>query len=307
MQKVNRKTEAKLVIATMFVVVCWAYSPIGIHLGLASYSPGQLALLRFIIASIFMGIVAIYQGVQVPKVKDIPLLFVLGFFAVALHHIALNFGQRGVSAGAASVLAQSTPIFTVIISRCVLKERINLWRWCCVFCGMIGALIVVIGDKGIGNISLNGLLILVAACSWSVYFILQKRYSQSYSTLTMVCYTVWTGTVVLLVFSPGLLDSMQASNFQVNFAVVILGIFPSALAYVAWAYVLSHTEVSKISIVLYLIPPTAMVMASFILGELPSILVVLGGGIVILSVLAMSLEKVCRHNVFVKSGHGKTR
>ena len=74
-----KKVKGKVAIAAMFVVLCWAYSPIGIHLGLASYSPGQLALLRFIIASIFMGIVAMYQGVQVPKVKDMPLLFVLGF------------------------------------------------------------------------------------------------------------------------------------------------------------------------------------------------------------------------------------
>ncbi|WP_417528316.1 DMT family transporter [Marinomonas shanghaiensis] len=286
-----KKVKGKVAIAAMCVVLCWAYSPIGIHLGLASYSPGQLALLRFIVASLFMAMVAMFLGVQMPKVKDIPLLFTLGFFAVALHHIALNFGQRGMSAGAASVLAQSTPIFTVIIARCVLKERTTVWRWCCVLGGMIGALIVVMGDKGLGNFSLNGLLILVAACSWSVYFILQKRYSQRYSTLTMVCYTVWTGTVILLVFSPGLLTSMLNSSALVSLAVLLLGIFPSALAYVAWAYVLSYSEVSKVSVVLYLIPPTAMVMAAFILGESPSVLVLLGGGMVILSVLAMSLEK----------------
>jgi drug/metabolite transporter (DMT)-like permease len=284
----------KLACAALFVVLCWAYSPIGIHIGLEVYSAGQLALLRFLIASAFMAIVAMSHGVQMPKRQDLPLLFLLGFFAVALHHIALNFGQRGVSAGASSVLAQSTPIFTVIISRCVLKEAVSVWRWCCVLGGMVGAFIVVVGDKGIGAISLNGVLILLAACSWSVYFILQKRYTTRYNTLTMVCYTVWTGTAVLLIFSPGLLASMMASHVPVNFAVVLLGVFPSALAYVAWAYVLSRTEVSKVSIVLYLIPPTAILMASFILGERPSLWVVLGGGVVLLSVMSMGLENQFR-------------
>jgi drug/metabolite transporter (DMT)-like permease len=280
----------KLACAALFVLLCWAYSPIGIHIGLEAYSPGQLALLRFLIASAFMAMVAMYHGVQIPKRQDLPLLFLLGFFAVALHHITLNFGQRGASAGAASVLAQSTPIFTVIISRCVLKETVSVWRWCCILGGMMGAFIVAVGDKGIGKISLNGLLILLLACSWSVYFILQKRYSTRYSTLTMV----WTGTLVLMIFSQGLLSSLVSSRIQINFAVVLLGVFPSALAYVAWAYVLSRAEVSKISIVLYLIPPTAILMASFILGERPSLWVVLGGGIVLLSVLSMSLERLFR-------------
>ena len=284
----------KLACAALFVVLCWAYSPIGIHIGLEAYSPGQLALLRFLIASAFMAMVAMYHGVQIPKRQDFPLLFLLGFFAVALHHITLNFGQRGASAGAASVLAQSTPIFTVIISRCVVKETVSVWRWCCILGGMMGAFIVAVGDKGVGNISLNGLLILLSACSWSVYFILQKRYSTRYSTLTMVCYAVWSGTLVLMIFSQGLLSSLASSRIQINFAVVLLGVFPSALAYVAWAYVLSRAEVSKISIVLYLIPPTAILMASFILGERPSLWVVLGGGVVVLSVLSMSLESLFR-------------
>lgn len=290
-----RKRQVRVALAAIFVVLCWAYSPIGIHIGLASYTPGQLALLRFLIASLFMALVAFYQGIQIPKIRDLPLLFVLGFFAVALHHIALNFGQRGVSAGAASVLAQSTPIFTVIISRWALREDISLWRWCCVLAGLCGAFIVVLADKGVGDLSINGLLILLSACSWSVYFILQKRYSQHYSTLTMVCYTVWSGTIMLLIFSPGLFASLSATTLQVNIAVVVLGVFPSALAYVAWAYVLSHSDVSRVSIVLYLIPPTAMLMASIILGELPSLLVVLGASIVIASVLAMSMENTLLH------------
>ncbi|MFK0577042.1 EamA family transporter, partial [Acetobacter fabarum] len=92
-------------------IVCWAYSPIGIRIGLQAYEPGHLALIRFLIASTFMAVLASVKGIGLPRVKDLPLLALLGFFAVSLHHIALNYGQRGVSAGAASVLAQSTPLF----------------------------------------------------------------------------------------------------------------------------------------------------------------------------------------------------
>ena len=72
--------SVKIVLAAMFVIVCWAYSPIGIRIGLQAYEPGHLALLRFLIASIFMAIVALFMGISLPRLKDFPLLAILGFF-----------------------------------------------------------------------------------------------------------------------------------------------------------------------------------------------------------------------------------
>lgn len=280
-----------MALASTAVILCWAYSPIGIHIGLETYGPGHLALLRFLVASIFMALIALSMRISLPRVKDLPLLFVLGLFAVTLHHIALNLGQRGVSAGAASVLAQSTPVFTAIIARFVLREHVTPWRWACILGGVTGAAIVVLGDRGIGSFNAHGLLILLAALSWSIYFALQKRYSRRYSTLTMVCYTVWSGTALLCIHIPGLAGAVANAPIRVNLAVFTLGIFPSALAYLAWAYVLDHADVSRASIALYLIPPTAMLMASVMLGERPSAWVLIGGGIVMLSVLAMNMER----------------
>ncbi len=129
------KTGVKVVLATLLVIVCWAYSPIGIRIGLQAYEPGQLALMRFLIASVFMALVAMVRGISWPRLRDLPLLAVLGF-AVSLHHIALNYGQRGVSAGAASVLAQSTPLFSTLLAHFVFKDRVSGWQWgvCCAAC-----------------------------------------------------------------------------------------------------------------------------------------------------------------------------
>jgi len=62
----------KLAMAMAAVVLCWAYSPIGIHIGLESYSPGHLALLRFLIASLFMALIALFIGIGVPRLRDVP-------------------------------------------------------------------------------------------------------------------------------------------------------------------------------------------------------------------------------------------
>ena len=286
----NKRPGKKIALAVIFVILCWAYSPIGIHIGLKAYEPGHLALLRFLIASTFMAGVALVMRISLPRLKDLPLLAVLGFFAVSLHHIALNNGQQSVSAGAASVLAQSTPLFSTLLAHFAFKDRVNCWQWICVLCGLLGAAVVVTGDSGFGELDAHGLLILLAALSWSLYFALQKRHSHRYDGLTMVCYTIWSGTVLLLVYVPGLWNQAQNASTSVNLAVLILGIFPSALAYLAWAYVLAQSNVSRASISLYLIPPTAMLMASLVLSERPTAMVITGTAIVLTSVLALNLE-----------------
>ncbi|WPN49005.1 DMT family transporter [Pseudomonas sp. P8_241] len=281
----------KIILTMAFVVTCWGYSPTGIHIGLQAYDPGHLALLRFLIASGFMALVAVFRGIRLPALRDLPLLFGLGFFAVSLHHVAINFGQQGVSAGASSVLAQTTPLFSTLLARFVFKDRVTLWRWGCVLLGLIGAVIVVTGDHGLASIDAHGLLILLAAVSWSLYFALQKHHTGRYDGLTLVCYTVWSGTVLLLLFLPGLAEQVAIAPLRVQFAVVALGIFPSALAYLAWAYVLAHVDLSRATMTLYLTPPTAMVIASVALGERPTLMIVSGALVVLASVLALNLER----------------
>ncbi|MHC8401943.1 DMT family transporter [Pseudomonas sp. MDT1-17] len=284
-------SPVKIILAMAFVVACWGYSPTGIHIGLQAYDPGHLALLRFLVASAFMAVVTVFRGISLPTIRDLPLMFALGFFAVSLHHVALNFGQQGVSAGASSVLAQSTPLFSTLLARFVFKDRVSVWRWGCVFLGLTGVVIVVAGDHGLGSIDAHGLLILLAAVSWSFYFALHKHHSRRYDGLTLVCYTVWAGTVLLLIYLPGLANQVLSAPVHVQLAVVALGVFPSALAYLAWAYVLAHVDLSRATMTLYLIPPTAMAIASFALGERPTLMIIVGALVVLVSVLALNLER----------------
>jgi len=272
------------------VIVCWAYSPIGIRIGLRAYEPGQLALIRFVIASAFLAAVALVARISLPKPRDIPLFMVLGFFAVTLHHLCLNAAQPYVTAGASSVLTQSTPIFSAMLGRFVLGERVTRWRWACVGVGMVGAFVVVTAGGSAKTLNWHATLVLLAALSWSIYFTLQRHHARHYGALEMTCYTVWSGTLFLSIYSPGLVDRAIHAPMGVNLAVGILGVFPSALAYLWWAKVLERMDVSTAAPALYLVPPVSMIMASVALNERTPAAVIVGAVIVICSVLLVNLE-----------------
>jgi hypothetical protein len=180
--------------------------PTGIHIGLLAYDPVHLALLRFLLASVFMVVVALC--IRLPGLRDVPHCC-SGW--VSLRSACITW--RSTSASKAS--APALPVCWHKPRRCsapCVARRVQgpgqPLALGCVLLGLLGVVIVVAGDRGLGSIDAHGLLILLAALSWSLYFALQKHHTGRYDWLTLVCYTVWSGTLLLLVFLPGLVEQV---------------------------------------------------------------------------------------------------
>ena len=267
------KERQQYVALTLLVISCslWGSAFVFIRMLVKTFTPGALALYRFLIASVIM--LVFYQKKDFIKpvlVKDKLRLMFVGSIGIGVYNTFLNKGEVLVSASIASFIIGLIPVVTILFSLIVLKEKIDKRTVMGLGIALIGLCLLLHDSNRDGSILGEGFII-IAMFAGGFYNVLQKKFLSSYHPLQTTAWLVWGGTLSLCVFSQELYINIPQATWAQHLGAWYLGIFPATIAYLCWSYVNQILPVSNAAMYLYTIPFFSTTLGYFFLNELPSV------------------------------------
>ncbi|MCE3022778.1 DMT family transporter [Staphylococcus pasteuri] len=283
------KDKSKVCLAFILTIFLWASAFPLIKITLNDFTAENVSVLRLIIACLILLIISWVKKIPLPDIKDIPIILLLGFCGFTVYHTALSFGEYHVSAGVASLIVSTTPIFLALLATYFLKERFSKLAWLGSFVAFIGVAFISLGNgETLNTMILGVVLVLLASIGESIYFVFQTNYLKKYGFIPFTIYTIIAGSLFMVVFLPGAIGELQAASMTSIISVLYLGAFPTVIPYIALAYTIKKIGVSDATMSLYLTPAVSLILAYILLGEIPSVLAIIGGVITLIGVTITS-------------------
>jgi drug/metabolite transporter (DMT)-like permease len=247
-------------------------------------NPLQLTFIRFFIGGFVLLPFAIVKKEKL-QLKD--WLFFLGlgvlniFISMGALQLSISFGK----ASTAAILISSNPIFVMLFSTIILKEKATLDKIACITFGMAGiSLIIYKGSTG-GDTAASLILAVLASLTFGLYTVLGKLKSEGVSSITMISVSSILGSLfyipVLLYYKIPLFYIPEEAILKVLY----LGTFLSGIAYITYMEALKVLTASKGAMVFFLKPVIASTLAVIFLNEVLSIKTIIGMLLVLVGIL----------------------
>lgn len=246
-----------------------------------------ITFFRMAVPFVFISLYFLFRKKSFPSFTDS-----LMFLASVLNAIRLFFYFAGYTFGNISttvILLYTWPVFATLWSVMFIKETLTLYRVSFFFTAVLG--VGLINMNTVFSLSdehmLGVVCILLSALIYSMTIVMFKKRSSRYDPLEIVWFQNGIGA---LVFIPFLLINRPFPFFwQIGLAgtyAFLIGVLGFSLFF----YGLGKIDASKASFLTYIEVVSAVAFGVFVFDEHLTWNIILGGGLVLFSSLAFSLE-----------------
>ena len=229
-----------------------------------------------------------------PPRRDWGVVVLLGLVGHVAFQVGFIFGLDWTLTGNAALLLSTSPVWVLVISFTMGRERFNLRILTGVLATLAGmAILISGGGQQIGAARVGDLLVLGAAVSWGAYTVFGRRLTRRRGALQMTAWTLWAGLpFIVLAGVPDLVRlDWSGVSVQAWLGVVYAGVFAIALAYLLWYRGVRVIGQNRTSVYQNLVPVVALLSAWLWLAETPSPQQLAGAGVILCGVVVARRSK----------------
>ena len=254
--------------------VLWGGTFFFVEIAVKELPPFTIVAVRVGLAAIALWAVVAVMGIRAWWPRRVwAAFFGMGVLNNAVPFTLLVWGQTQIASGLASILNATTPLFGVLVAGVVLAdERLTPSKAIGAAVGFAGA-VVMIGPavlEGLGENVLAQLACLGAALSYAFAGVFGRRFSKKGIDPVMTATGQVTASAIVLIPVALIVDrpwALAMPGAVTVTSVIALALASTALAYILYFRILASSGATNILLVTFLVPVSAIVLGTFILGE----------------------------------------
>jgi drug/metabolite transporter (DMT)-like permease len=242
--------------------------------------------------------------------KALPQLAAQAFFGVALFRVLMLLALARTSAAVVGVAMSAAPAITTALAAVFLKERIGPRTAAGICLAALGIAALQSGGAATAGAAAGAvwgcLLAVGAAASESIFNVMAKRLAAGIGPRLASAAVMATAALMLglLSLATGERVALGELGLERALAIVYIGLFSSALAYILWYTGVARLPVSAAGVFSGLMPLSSFALSIAFLGERPRALAFAGSALAIAGVL---LCAVGREGAGEAAGRSETR
>ena len=274
----------------IITIIFWAMAFVFTRLALQYFDVYTLSFLRYLSASLTLLVVICFMKINKPKKEDFITYLLSGCVGFFIYVILFTKGTGMVTSATGSIVIAMVPVFTAFLSSFFYKEKLKTYQWFAIGIEFVGILVLTLMN---GTFSINeGVIwLLVAALCLATYNLLQRKLTKKYSAIEASTYSIFVGTLFLCIFLPSSIEPTIHAPIEHIIYVLILGVFSSALAYIAWAKAISMAEkTTYVSNYMFVTPFLTTILGFVMMDEIPDKATILGGIIILIGLFIFNKE-----------------
>ncbi|MCG3039737.1 DMT family transporter [Streptomyces sp. S1A] len=270
------------------LALLWGSTFLWTDLALRGLSPLQVAFVRCVLGALVLTAACCATGHRMPRGITVwRHITIAAFFCNALPFALFGLGQQTVDSGLAGVLNATTPLWSFVLGLALGSERgFHPVRLAGLLLGFAGTVVILAPWQAAGDTGWGTLAILGAAAGYAVAFTYMGRTLAGRGTPTIslsAAQLVAASGLTAVVMPFGGLGPVDPGPV-VLVAAVVLGVLCTAVTFHLTYRIINDEGATNAAVVGYLLPVVSVLLGAVLLGEEPSLRVVLGMAVVLVGV-----------------------